>query len=641
MQTQKRRGRGQGAFEYKHFFVTRSARLRLQQKPALKRGQGAFEYILLLAGILLVVIIAVVLLKGGVLSGAQSGLSSTATKFGQEVSSNINSPVTLVSTEFTPLSTMLACIGQPIIFYNNINREQAVTITREVGSEQVYFKRIPALTSAETTLYVAGNYSYFYGTNSNNNATITILDCSKSLGVEGGSSGYVSGTASPTATEEPTASPTSSPTPTPTAIPTATPSPGEILYAYDLLSASNSSMWQYGVLGDASYAYTSAPSLSDSLTAANSSRWDYSFNFSQCPDDCSTSDFDYSFASGLRINGSATDVGKPIGIAVLLNDSRFPYYDFSRSFSFAVDLNLSNTSDSFVSGAVALAGLFLGEEGFGCDVGFDDEGGYLLFSIGVEFASEPLETGVGRLSASFDVDSQQFTCSFAGHSISQSLAGQTSGDMYLVPALWAVVVPWDESEVYEGDGEVDATFGNVTASISAGQLRVTGMRAPGAETDVLGMFFLQSPLDEANFSEPFNASVHTFLVNHSSSLSPDNFSFSGLMAGQGGGGFLECILLNYANGAYQLAAVASTGGEPTMQFIDAEGPAGTINLFWTPETTTLSCTMQEGTASVSVPEFDLNSTVGIGLIAGLPVNPQNFGSFESYLRNFETAFVPV
>ncbi|MGB9576894.1 MAG: class III signal peptide-containing protein [Candidatus Micrarchaeia archaeon] len=43
-----------------------------------KRGQGAFEYILLVAGILLIVVVVVLLLKSGVVQGAQKNVGESS-----------------------------------------------------------------------------------------------------------------------------------------------------------------------------------------------------------------------------------------------------------------------------------------------------------------------------------------------------------------------------------------------------------------------------------------------------------------------------------------------------------------------------------------------------------------------------------
>jgi len=42
-----------------------------------KKGQGMFEYVLLLAGILLIVVLAIVLLRGGLFGGAQKDVKIT------------------------------------------------------------------------------------------------------------------------------------------------------------------------------------------------------------------------------------------------------------------------------------------------------------------------------------------------------------------------------------------------------------------------------------------------------------------------------------------------------------------------------------------------------------------------------------
>jgi hypothetical protein len=45
------------------------------------RGQGAFEYILLLAGVLLVVVLAIVILRGGVLATANNQIAGSLNAF--------------------------------------------------------------------------------------------------------------------------------------------------------------------------------------------------------------------------------------------------------------------------------------------------------------------------------------------------------------------------------------------------------------------------------------------------------------------------------------------------------------------------------------------------------------------------------
>ena len=46
--------------------------------PTRKKGQGAFEYILLLAGILLIVVLVIVILKGGLLTETQSNVQGSS-----------------------------------------------------------------------------------------------------------------------------------------------------------------------------------------------------------------------------------------------------------------------------------------------------------------------------------------------------------------------------------------------------------------------------------------------------------------------------------------------------------------------------------------------------------------------------------
>ncbi|NYZ74997.1 class III signal peptide-containing protein [Candidatus Micrarchaeota archaeon] len=47
--------------------------------PTRKKGQGAFEYILLLAGILLIVVLVIVILKGGLLTETQANVQGSST----------------------------------------------------------------------------------------------------------------------------------------------------------------------------------------------------------------------------------------------------------------------------------------------------------------------------------------------------------------------------------------------------------------------------------------------------------------------------------------------------------------------------------------------------------------------------------
>ena len=46
--------------------------------PTRKKGQGAFEYILLLAGILLIVVLVIVILKGGLLTETQTNVQASS-----------------------------------------------------------------------------------------------------------------------------------------------------------------------------------------------------------------------------------------------------------------------------------------------------------------------------------------------------------------------------------------------------------------------------------------------------------------------------------------------------------------------------------------------------------------------------------
>ncbi len=49
-----------------------------------KRAQGAFEYLLLAAGVLLIVVVAITILRGNVLSSAQNQIQAQANAIGVE-----------------------------------------------------------------------------------------------------------------------------------------------------------------------------------------------------------------------------------------------------------------------------------------------------------------------------------------------------------------------------------------------------------------------------------------------------------------------------------------------------------------------------------------------------------------------------
>ena len=115
-----------------------------------KRGQGAFEYILLLAGVLAVVILAVVILRGGVLAGANNQIAgSLNTYYGAIDACTVLSRFTIhpegtnatliLCRVFPPASIVVYIYSTPIIFNGSEDSEPNMTFsTDEVGSTRVF-----------------------------------------------------------------------------------------------------------------------------------------------------------------------------------------------------------------------------------------------------------------------------------------------------------------------------------------------------------------------------------------------------------------------------------------------------------------------------------------------------------------------
>lgn len=60
-----------------------------------EKGQGAFEYILLLAGVLLIVVLVIFLLRSNLFGGAAKSVNETQSQFAQETDlSKCKDPVT-------------------------------------------------------------------------------------------------------------------------------------------------------------------------------------------------------------------------------------------------------------------------------------------------------------------------------------------------------------------------------------------------------------------------------------------------------------------------------------------------------------------------------------------------------------------
>ena len=60
-----------------------------------EKGQGAFEYILLLAGVLLIVVLVIFLLRSNLFGGAAKSVNETQSQFNQETNlDNCKDPVT-------------------------------------------------------------------------------------------------------------------------------------------------------------------------------------------------------------------------------------------------------------------------------------------------------------------------------------------------------------------------------------------------------------------------------------------------------------------------------------------------------------------------------------------------------------------
>jgi len=115
-----------------------------------KRGQGAFEYILLLAGVLLVVILAVVILRGGVLTQANNQIAgSLNTYFGTIDACTVlsqlvihpqgtNATLTLCRV-FPPASIAVYLYSTPLVFNGSTDLPANMTFsTDEVGNTRIF-----------------------------------------------------------------------------------------------------------------------------------------------------------------------------------------------------------------------------------------------------------------------------------------------------------------------------------------------------------------------------------------------------------------------------------------------------------------------------------------------------------------------
>ncbi|MFA5246321.1 MAG: class III signal peptide-containing protein [Candidatus Micrarchaeia archaeon] len=94
----------------------------------MKRGQGAFEYILMLSGVLLIVILIIFILQG-TLAGTGNQLNTQANSFGNTVTTDYVAPYTqcLVVTGTTPGIT--AVPGFPCCMLNGAANIAACSAT--------------------------------------------------------------------------------------------------------------------------------------------------------------------------------------------------------------------------------------------------------------------------------------------------------------------------------------------------------------------------------------------------------------------------------------------------------------------------------------------------------------------------------
>jgi hypothetical protein len=75
----------------------------------LKKGQGTFEYVLLLAGVLLIVVLAIVLLRGGIFGGGAKDVSLQACKAELAKSSGCYSGSSWLTSGYKPTEANSAC----------------------------------------------------------------------------------------------------------------------------------------------------------------------------------------------------------------------------------------------------------------------------------------------------------------------------------------------------------------------------------------------------------------------------------------------------------------------------------------------------------------------------------------------------
>jgi hypothetical protein len=188
------------------------------------RAQGAFEYILLLVGILLVVVVVVGMLRFGVLPGVNSSLQAgmqqflQAVQFGQTTvtgfsysgcsGSQCNGASINFGQSLVPGQTVVTIYSSPWVFNGSVDKNPNMTFSADNTSVSVdvYAKYGEKIDSGQTHSYnVFYNGSYFIS-----DTTVTATPTPS---------------AGATASPSPSAGPSPSPSPSPSPGPTPTPPP--------------------------------------------------------------------------------------------------------------------------------------------------------------------------------------------------------------------------------------------------------------------------------------------------------------------------------------------------------------------------------------------------------------------------------
>ena len=139
----------------------------------MKRGQGALEYILLTAGVLLVVAIVIVILKSVVFAPAYSNVNASNSILSNLENVNLALPANSLFYSNFPGNASSLNQGQAVLFVNNDNTSHLLTVLNSSGGV-VYNSTLPAGGNATLAFQNPDTYKAYFDSPSNGVQTITV-----------------------------------------------------------------------------------------------------------------------------------------------------------------------------------------------------------------------------------------------------------------------------------------------------------------------------------------------------------------------------------------------------------------------------------------------------------------------------------